>query len=356
VLERGRYILGEQTEAFEEEFAKYVGCMAGVGVASGTDALVLALRACGVGAGDEVITVPHTAVATVAAIELCGAKPVLVDVDQESLCIDVACLERALTARTKAVIPVHIYGCPAALDGICSTARRAGVVVIEDCAQAHGARLNGRRVGSYGDMSCFSFYPTKNLGALGDGGMILTNSSELASRARLLREYGWVERYVSVIGGYNSRLDEIQAAVLRVKLQYLDEDNERRRRLAAAYVEGLRALHVTLPTIGEGAEHSFHQFVIRTSHRDELQAHLKERGIGSLVHYPVPVHLQPAYSRRLGSEGTFPVAERAAREVLSLPMYPELDAGQVAEVCEAVGDFESSTLGVSRGLYVHHKS
>ncbi len=339
VLERGRYVLGEEVEAFEEEFANYVGCKSGVGVASGTDAIQLALQACGVGPGDEVITVPHTAVATVAAIELCGAKAVLVDVDPDFLTLDVRRLENAVTSRTKAIVPVHIYGQPAALGLICSTARDAGLFVVEDCAQAHGARLNGQRVGSFGNVSCFSFYPTRNLGAIGDGGMVITNDEELGKRVRLLREYGWKQRYVSAVPGSNSRLDELQAAILRVKLRYLDADNERRRRLAAIYVEKLGGARVTLPKLRPGAEHVYHQFVIRTSHRDKLQAYLEERSIGTSIHYPTPIHLQPAYIERLGGEGAFPVAERAAREVLSLPMYPELSEQQVGEVCEVLGDF-----------------
>lgn len=339
VLDKGRYILGQEAAAFEREFAAYVGVHFGIGVGSGTEALHLALRACGVGAGDQVITVPHTAVATVAAIELCGATPVLVDIDPRSFTLDAKQLPAAITPRTKAIIPVHLYGQPADLDPMLALARAHNIRVVEDCAQSHGATYRDRRTGAWGDMACFSFYPTKNLGAIGDGGLAATDDAQLADNARLLREYGWRNRYVSDIAGWNTRLDELQAAILRVKLRTLDADNARRRHLAGLYDELLAPGPVTCPPELPYGRHVYHLYVVRSARRDELQAFLKDRGIGSLVHYPVPVHLQPAYRGRLGDTGSFPEAERAAREVLSLPMFPELTEEQVRQVAEAVRAF-----------------
>ena len=328
-------MLGEEVSLFEREFAAYVGVEHGVAVGSGTEALHLALAAAGVGPGDEVVTVAHTAVATVAAIELVGATPVLVDIEREFYTLDPSLLEQAVTPRTKAVIPVHLYGQPADLTPILRIARRHGLRVIEDCAQAHGAAYDGRRVGSCGDMGCFSFYPTKNLGAIGDGGLVVTGDAQLAGRVRSLREYGWSERYVSSISGWNSRLDEIQAAILRVKLRYLDEDNQRRMRLAAAYDEGLAGAGVATPRRRENVDHVYHLYVVRAAERDRLQAQLKAVGIGTLVHYPLPIHLQPAYAGRLQGREHLPETECAAREVLSLPMYPELTLDDVRQVARA---------------------
>lgn len=339
VLDKGWYILGEETKAFESDFAAYIGVAHGVGVGSGTEALHLALAACGVGPGDEVITVSHTAVATVAAIELVGATPVLVDIEPDYFTLDPDKLESAISPRTKAIIPVHLYGQPADLTPILEIARRHGVRVIEDCAQAHGAMYGERRVGAGGDIACFSFYPTKNLGALGDGGMIVTNDSALAERARLLREYGWAERYVSHIPGWNSRLDEVQAAVLRVKLRYLDADNTARARRAQDYDQALRGIQVTASKRRSDATHVYHLYVIRCSERDELQTWLKARGVGALIHYPVPIHLQPAYQGRLRGGDNLPETERAARQVLSLPMYPELSQTELQMVVGAVQSF-----------------
>ena len=340
VLEAGRYILGDETHAFEREFANHIGVEYGIGVGSGTEALHLALAACEVGAGDEVITVSHTAVATVAAIELCSATPVLADIDPAAYTIDPARIEAAITPRTKAIIPVHLYGLPADLDAIRSIAQRHNLKVIEDCAQAHGATYRGRRVGAWGDIATFSFYPTKNLGAIGDGGFVATHAAALAERARLLREYGWVERYVSSLRGWNSRLDELQAAILRVKLRHLDADNARRRALAAIYDEMLPPT-VQKPIVPAHAEHVYHLYVIRCPQRDRLAAYLREKGIGTGVHYPVPIHLQPAYRGRLGDAGSLPETERAAREILSLPMYPELGEEQVRQVAEAIRSFDT---------------
>lgn len=336
VLGAGRYILGEEVAAFEREFAAFIGVGHAVGVASGTDALVLALRAIGVGAEDYVVTVSHTAVATVAAIELAGARPLLIDIDAASCTMDAAELACALAAppgRIAAVIPVHLYGQAADLDAILPLARRYGARIIEDCAQCHGATLGGRRLGSFGDLAAFSFYPTKNLGALGDGGAVVTGDASLAERLRMLREYGWRERYVSKVPGMNSRLDELQAAVLRVKLGALDADNARRAGIAAAYDRGLAGTALGLPARRPGATHVFHQYVIRSSARDAIRESLLVCGIATGIHYPLPVHLQPAYRGRLasGPEG-LGESERAAREVLSLPIYPQLAADALARV------------------------
>jgi dTDP-4-amino-4,6-dideoxygalactose transaminase len=339
VLATGRYILGPEVTAFEREFAAYIGVRHAVGVASGTDAVVLALRGLDVMSEDYVATVPHTAVATVAAIELAGARPLLIDIDPATCTMDRAALERALDAppgRIAAVIPVHLYGQPADPE-ILALARRHGARIVEDCAQCHGAFTAGRRAGSLGDLGAFSFYPTKNLGALGDGGMVVTDDDGLAERLRALREYGWRERYVSDIAGMNSRLDEMQAAILRVKLATLDADNARRAAIAAAYDAGLATLPLRLPARRADASHVFHQYVVRSAERDRLRAALSERGIGTNIHYPVPVHLQPAYQGRLTiGRGGLGESERAARDVLSLPMFPQLADAQAARVMTAV--------------------
>jgi len=336
----GRYILGEEVAGFERDFAAYIGVRHGIGVASGTDALVLALRAIGVGADDYVATVAHTAVATVAAIELAGARPLLVDIDPLTYTLDPAALARTLAAppgRIAAIIPVHLYGQPADLDAILPLARRYDARVIEDCAQCHGASLGGRRAGAIGNLAAFSFYPTKNLGALGDGGMVVTGDDALALRVRELREYGWRERYVSAIPGLNSRLDELQAAVLRIKLGTLDRDNARRVAIAGAYDRGLASLPLTLPARRPAATHVFHQYVVRSPARDALRAALGACGIGTNIHYPVPIHRQPAYAGRLAIAPSGLVeTERAAAEVLSLPIYPQLVDAAVARVIAAV--------------------
>jgi dTDP-4-amino-4,6-dideoxygalactose transaminase len=341
VLEGGWYILGEEVAGFERAFAAWLGVGDAVGVANGTDALVLALRACGIGHDDTVATVSHTAVATVAAIEIAGAKPLLLDIDPATCTMDPAALEQALarppSGPVRAVIPVHLYGHPADLSAIAPLAERHGAALIEDCAQAHGATWESRRVGGFGDAACFSFYPTKNLGALGDGGLVATRRPDIAERLRMLREYGWRARYVSDVPGINSRLDELQAAILRVKLARLDEDNARRQAIAAIYDEGLAGTGLVLPARDRRATHVFHQYVVRTPDRDGLRDRLKQAGIGTNIHYPVPVHLQPAYLGRvaLGSAG-LAETERAAREVLSLPMFPQLTDRQAEEVVAAL--------------------
>jgi dTDP-4-amino-4,6-dideoxygalactose transaminase len=342
VLDGGWYILGQEVRAFEAEFATYIGGEQGIGVGSGTEALHLALVACGVGPGDEVITVAHTAVATVSAIGLCGATPVFVDIEPDYFTLDAGRLESAITPKTRAIVPVHLYGQAADLNPILDIARRHDVRVVEDCAQAHGARYHNRRVGALGDVGCFSFYPTKNLGALGDGGMVVTHDTTLAKKIRMLREYGWEERYVSQIAGWNSRLDEIQAAILRVKLRHLDADNEARSRLAAHYDELLGGTAVTLPQRRTQATHVFHQYVVRSAQRDALRTYLKSQGVGALIHYPLPIHLQPAYQQVHVAPGALAHTERAAHEILSLPMYPDLGTQEVRAVAEAILQFAGS--------------
>ena len=339
VLNGGRYILGEEVRAFEEAFARYVGVPYGIGVGSGTEALHLALVTCSVGEGDEVITVSHTAVATVAAIELAGARPVLIDIDPHHYTMDPLKLEQALTPQTKAVIPVHLYGQPVDMEPILELQRRFGFRIIEDCAQAHGAFHGDKRVGSFGDMGCFSFYPTKNLGALGDGGMVVTGNADLARRAASLREYGWAERYVSRERGWNTRLDELQAAVLNVKLQNLDQNNARRVEIARAYTSRLEGTPLCCPRERAGTTPVFHLYVVRCDDRDRLSDHLQRSEVGALIHYPVPVHLQPAYADRLRLGGGLQETERAAREVLSLPLYPELESWQLDRVITVVRGF-----------------
>ncbi len=339
VLASGWYILGQEVAAFESELAQYVGTAHAVGVASGTDAIQIALRALGVGPGDVVATVSHTAVATVAAIELAGATPLLVDIDPVTFTMDATALERAMNPKVKAIVAVHLYGHPADLAAISSIAERHGAALIEDCAQSHGATFDGRTTGAWGRLGAFSFYPTKNLGALGDGGAVVTGDSALAARIGSLREYGWRERYVSSEVGLNSRLDEMQAAILRVKLRYLDAENARRREIASWYNELLAGLGLALPTVAENVTHAFHQYVVRTGRRDALREHLRQSSIGALIHYPVPVHLQPAYRDRVLIAGALTATEAAAREVLSLPMFPELTRAEVERVCAAVHDF-----------------
>lgn len=336
VLDSGWFILGPEVKAFEAEFAAFVGVAHGVGVASGTDALHLALRACGIGPGDEVVTTAHTAVATVAAIEHAGAQAVLADIDPVTYTLDPASVAGVLGPRVKAIIPVHLYGQPADLEALLSLARDHGLKLIEDCSQAHGATYRGRRVGSFGHAGCFSFYPTKNLGGYGDGGMVVAGDAEVAARLRLLREYGWAERYVSHVSGFNSRLDELQAALLRVGLQHLDAENGMREELARRYTAGLADAAPGLPRVRPGSTSVHHQYVVRSPRRDELRAHLKAGGIDSLIHYPVPVHLQPAYRDRLRGADRLPHTEAAAREVLSLPMYPGLTAGDIDAICARI--------------------
>jgi len=329
VLQSGSYILGKEVEAFEAAFATFLGVANAIGVASGTDAIEIALRACRIGLGDLVFTVSHTAVATIAAIERAGATPVLVDVEPGTYTMAPRELSRVLrkppSGRPAAVLPVHIYGQPAELSALADIARAYGLRLIEDCAQSHGALYHGAAAGSFGDLACFSFYPTKNLGALGDGGMVVTNDSALATALREIREYGWRERYVSARNGINSRLDPIQAAILGIKLRSLTADNARRQAIADRYDAGLSGLPLTVPTRRAQATHVFHQYVIRFAARDALREVLHAADIASGIHYPVPVHQQPAYAGRLacGPCG-LGVTERAAPQILSLPIFPQL--------------------------------
>jgi len=345
VLESGWYILGAEVAAFEREFAAFLGARHVVGVGNGTDALALAMRACGIGPGDSVITVSLTAVATVAAIELTGASAVLVDIEPETFTMDANCLEEVIrecvlkNLRLKAIVPVHLYGHPADMAAIIEIARSHGLRVIEDCAQAHGSAIGGRICGTWGDAAAFSFYPTKNLGALGDGGAVATNDPALAERVALLREYGWKNR-ISHCAGLNSRLDEVQSAVLRVKLKYLSVENARRREIAKLYDILLSAGKFRLPKSKPGIDHVFHQYVIRTMQRDNLKNFLEKRGIATAIHYPVPVHLQPAYQSRLFMPKLgLPQTENAAREILSLPLHPQLSDEEVRQVAEAMQEF-----------------
>lgn len=351
VLDSGRYILGREVAAFEEEFASYIGVRHAICVASGTDALYLALRACGIGSGDVVITVSHTAVATVAAIEMAGATPLLVDIDPITFTMDPNCLEdtvkkyksnRLLVGRgcVKAVIPVYLYGHPADMPAIMEIARRYDLNVIEDCAQSHGASIQGRKTGARGDLSAFSFYPTKNLGALGDGGAVVSSDSELNEKVCLMREYGWRERYISELPGTNSRLDELQAAILRVKLQYLDKENNRRREIAHIYDTMLSASAIILPRLQGDVEHVYHQYVVLCKYRDSLRAFLKKNSVGTLIHYPVPIHLQPAYKDRVFMGiGGLKNTEILCREILGLPMYPQMTEEQTHKVSELIVRF-----------------
>jgi dTDP-4-amino-4,6-dideoxygalactose transaminase len=340
-LESGWYILGPEVSAFEAEFASYLGLRQAIGVASGTDAVELALRGLEIGPGDAVYTVSNTAVATVAAIERAGATPVLVDVDESTATMDPTSLAAAIAvgrqdgARPAAAVAVHLYGQPAAMDDILSIARAAGLRVVEDCAQAHGARLGERMTGTMGDIAAFSFYPTKNLAALGDGGGIATNDLAAATRIKELRQYGWRDRYVSAIPGLNSRLDEVQAAVLRARLPQLNADNARRKEIAARYDAGLAVTGLERQAGQPGAQPVYHQYVVRTAGRDRLIAWLRDRGIGTAIHYPVPIHLQPAYAGRI-AHVELPVTERLAAEIVSLPIFADLSDDEVDRVIAAV--------------------
>ena len=334
VLNNPIYIMGEEVRGFEEEFARFVGVEHAIGVANGTDALQLALRAYDIGPGDEVITTAHTAVATIAAIDMTGAVPVFVDILPDSYGLDPDQVARAITKRTKAILPVHIYGHPVEIGPLLELAEKHGLSLIEDCAQAHGARWQGRMVGSIGQVGCFSCYPTKNLGAIGDAGVITTHDAKIAERLRLLRQYGWRTGQVSEVPGYNSRLDELQAAILRVKLTLLDQTNAARRRIAARYTQALSDLPIVLPSVAPGCESVFHLFVLRAPNRDRLKASLADRGIIAGIHYPLPAHKHPAYIQRFPA--SLPVTERVAGEILSLPMYPELSDAQVERVIEGV--------------------
>jgi dTDP-4-amino-4,6-dideoxygalactose transaminase len=343
VLVSQQFILGREGAALESEIAQLCGVAHGVGVASGTDALILALRACGVKAGDDVLIPPFTFVATASAVSALGAIPRFADIDAATFNLDPNELRRHVTPKTRAIIVVHLYGLPADMEPILGFAREHGLSVIEDNAQAIGASYKGRRTGSFGDAACISFYPTKNLGAYGDAGMIVTESASVAERLRTLRNHGQTGRYVSSEPGWNSRLDEIQAAILRVKLRHLPEWQRARRERAAEYTRKLSGMKgIRTPEIPARCEHVFHQYTIRAERRDALQKFLAEREIGSSIYYPVPLHLQPIYAGAGHKAGDFPRSKQAAKEALSLPMYPELRNEQIARVTDSIAEFASA--------------
>lgn len=341
VYESGWFILGPEVERFEEEFAHYAGTRFAVGVANGTDAIELALRAGDIGPGDEVITVSHTAVPTVCAIERTGATPVLIEIDPATYTMDPAALRATITSRTRAVVPVHLYGQAADMTAISAIAEQYRLLVVEDCAQAHGALHAGRMVGAFGQLATYSFYPTKNLGALGDGGAVVTSDAALADRLRRLRNYGQSSKYVNAERGINSRLDELQAAILRAKLVHLDRHNAERRTIASWYDE--RLSEIVRPRVDPANHHVYHLYVIRHPNRDHIQERLASRGIGALIHYPIPVHQQSAYADLGYPTGSLPVTEEVAREILSLPLYIGLSKENVMQVCDHV---ESSVAAV----------
>ena len=348
VLESGQFILGPNVAALEQEVAAYLGVEHAVGVGSGTDALVLALRALKIGPGDEVIVPAYSFFATVEAVVLVGATPVFVDIQADTYCIDPQQVAERINARTKAVIPVHLYGHPADVLTLLELTRSHGVKIIEDNAQAFGAEYAGHKAGSLGDVACLSFFPSKNLGAYGDGGMVVTNHRAVAEQVRVLRTHGWRRKYYPEITGYNSRLDELQAAVLRVKLRHVDRWNDQRRDLARRYTHVLSGLSVRLPYEASWARHVYHLYVIRAQDRDEMQRALQEDGVATAVYYPQPLHLTEA-CRSLGyPHGSFPVAERASQETLALPIYPEMQASQIEGVVRAVQNASQKSVATTR--------
>jgi dTDP-4-amino-4,6-dideoxygalactose transaminase len=351
VLDSGMYIMGQEVEAFEAEFATWIGARHGIAVANGTQAVEIALRSVGVGAGDLVLTVSHTAVATAAAIRACGAEPVWVDVADGHFTMDVGLLDETAAAlragpdgaRLKAVVAVHLYGAMVEPGPLLEVCRRHELKLVEDCAQAHGAAWGGKRAGSFGDASAFSFYPTKNLGALGDGGMVCTNDDAAAELARLIRQYGWKERYISAIEGINSRLDPVQAAILRIGLVRLEERNQRRRTIAALYDAGLTDSAITTPVVPAPLTHAYHQYVVRTTDRDGLAVRLRAEGVGTGIHYPVPVHAQPAYLGRFDRHClTLRNTKAVAADILSLPMYPQLAHDDARRVTDLIRQFQGA--------------
>ena len=347
VYEKGRFILGEEVSSFEKEFSHYCGVRYGVGVGSGTDALYLALKTAGIGEGDEVVTVANSFLATALAISFTGAKPVFVDIDPKIYTMDPNQLElllkrqeaRGSGRKIKAILPVHLYGHPAEMDSIMEIANRYDLVVIEDACQAHGAKYGRKKVGSFGAMGCFSFYPTKNLGGYGDGGMVVTDHKKYDQNLRLLRCYGEREKYQHVLKGHNSRLDEIQAAILRVKLKYLDQWNEVRRRKAKLYTKMLSPLGVVCPSEKKGIRHVYHLYTIKTRERDSLRAFLKKKGIETLIHYPIPIPLQKAYQELGYRRGDLPLTDQWSQKILSLPIFPEIRECEMEEVAEGIRSF-----------------
>lgn len=348
VFDRSQFILGEEGRNFEQQFASYVGMSYGVGVNSGTDALHLALHTIGVGAGDEVITVANTAIPTVSAIVAAGATPVFVDIEEETMLMDVKKIENVITPQTKAIIPVHLYGNVVAMDDLVSLtrsiiakiAKKNKIFIIEDCAQAHGAALYGKKAGSFGDISCFSFYPTKNLGAYGDAGLILVQEREIYDHLLLLRQYGEEKRYYTVMNGFNSRLDELQAAVLLAKFPYLDQWNKRRQAIAKHYLDEIKNVQVRLPMFKDSVASVFHLFVVRVKDREHFREHLASKGVSTAVHYPLPLHLQKAYFSLGYKKGDLPITERVMEEVVSIPIFPELSDDDVAYIIDVVNAYK----------------
>jgi len=339
------YIGGKEVQLFSESFGAYCGGGKCVTLANGTDALILALKALGIGPGDEVITVPFTFIATTEAITHAGASIRFVDVNPKTYTMDVEELKRAVTSRTKAIIPVHLFGQPADMDPILDIAKERKLYVVEDAAQAHGAEYKGRRVGTLGDIACFSFYPTKNLGAMGDGGAVVSHSEEILAKVARLADHGRADRYFHTLEGFNSRLDALQAAVLRIKLERLDAMNERRRQIAETYNKALiNQSFITPPAVASYAKHVFHLYCVESSHRDQLQAYLQDRKIGCGVYYPIPLHLQPAYARLGLKRGGFPVSESLSERILALPMFPDMTDDDVRTVCEALRAFSPAVL------------
>ena len=337
VLNGSKYILGDEVESLEENFSRYIGTKHAIGVANGTDAIEIALRSLGIGPQDKVITVSHSAVATVAGIEACGASPVIVDLEEDFYTLDPALLENAMSDAVKAVIAVHIYGQASAMDEIKKFCKSNNLFLIEDCAQATGAKYQEKRLGIIGDIGCFSCYPTKNLGAIGDGGLITTNSSELAKKIKMIREYGWVNR-VSEVKGRNSRLDELQAAILNIKLKYLDADNQKRKDLASIY-DALGSKNFCVPKRRDYSDHVFHLYVCRLRGRNELKSYLEENNIYPGIHYPSPIHLQPAYQDNIEIASSMEVTESICHDILSLPMYPELSLDHAKNITQLINKF-----------------
>lgn len=340
IFEKGEFILGEEVRNLENEFSSFCNARFAIGVSSGTASLHLALLVCGVGSGDEVITVPHTFIATAEAITYTGARPVFIDIEEGTYNIDVSKIEEKINKHTKAILPVHLYGQPVDMDPIIELAKRYNLKVIEDAAQAHGAEYKGKKVGSLGDVGCFSFYPGKNLGAYGDGGMVVTNSEVIAEKVRMLRDHGRKEKYIHLIEGYSYRLDNLQAAILRVKLKRLDKWTELRIKHAELYRKLLKdEEEIRLPICKDWAKHVYHLFVIRTKRRDDLGKWLNTKEVSSGIHYPLPLHLQNAYEYLGYKRGSFPVTERCVGEILSLPMFPELSEEEIEYVAEKIKEF-----------------
>ncbi|MBN2031165.1 DegT/DnrJ/EryC1/StrS family aminotransferase [bacterium] len=336
VLSSGWYLFGQELEQFEKHFSEYCGVQHGIGVASGTEAIQIALEACGIGAGDEVLTTSNTCVPTITGIELSGAKCIFVDIDPDTYIIDPHQIENRMMSNTKAIVVVHLYGQCADMKEIQHIAQKNNLKIIEDCAQAHGSSFNGKHAGSFGDVGAFSFYPTKNLGALGDAGIVVTDDQTIAERARMLRNYGQKEKYYHSIKGINSRMDEIQAAILNAKLPLLDQWIERRHQIATRYITALQDLEIHLPHTPKTNKHSYHLFVIRIKNRDRFRERLTQQGVQTEIHYPVPVHRQPAYKEYLDQGPFLPVTDAQASELVSLPLYPELTDPEVDHVIESI--------------------